>query len=73
MLSCSSMRVAVILSASLLGLGLVLGVVAVGTPFAVPTSQLALLSVLGAAILLAVAFLDAVLPNAAQRLHGCRH
>jgi hypothetical protein len=67
------MRVAVILSASLLGAGLVLGLVAVTTPFVVPWSQLSLLSVLAGAAVLGVVFLDALLPNAARRLDGCRH
>lgn len=73
MLTCSSMRVAVILSAILLGTGVVLGVVAMSTPFAIPTSQLALLLVLAGALVLAVVFVDALLPNAGQRLDGCRH
>ena len=73
MLTCSSMRVAVILSAILLGFGIVLGVVAISTPFAVPTSQLSLLLVLTGAVVLVVVFVDALLPNARQRLDGCRH
>ena len=73
MLSCSAMRVAVILSAILLGFGIVLGVVAISTPFAVPTSQLSLLLVLTGAVVLVVVFVDALLPNANQRLDGCRH
>ncbi len=73
MLNCSSMRVAVILSAGLLGLGVLLGLIAATTPFAVPTSQLSLLLVLSGALVLAAVFVDALLPNAAQRLDGCRH
>jgi len=73
MLNCSAMRVAVILSAILLGVGVVLGVVAISTPLAVPTSQLSLLLVLAGAAVLAVVFVDALLPNASQRLDGCRH
>lgn len=73
MLSCSTMRVAVILSAILLGFGIALGVVAISTPFAVPTSQLSLLLVLTGAVVLAVVFVDALLPNASHRLDSCRH
>ena len=73
MFTCSSMRVALILSALLLGLGVLLGVVAVITPFAVPTSQIALLLVLTGAALFALVFMDALLPNAGHRLDGCRH
>lgn len=73
MLSCSTMRVAVILSAIFLGFGIVLGVVAISTPFAVPTSQLSLLLVLTGAVVLALVFVDALLPNASHRLDGCRH
>ena len=73
MLNCSSMRVAVILSAGLLGLGIVFGMIAASTSFAVPTSQLSLLLVLSGALVLALVFADALLPNAAQRLDGCRH
>jgi hypothetical protein len=39
----------------------------------VPTSQLSLLLVLAGAAVLAVVFVDALLPNASQRLDGCRH
>jgi hypothetical protein len=67
------MRVAVILSAILLGSGIVLGLVAMSTPFLVQTSQLSLLLVLSGAVVLAVVFVDALLPNASHRLDGCRH
>jgi hypothetical protein len=73
MFSCSSMRAAVLLSASLLGLGLMLGAVAMSTALIVPTSQLALALVLAGATVLAVVFVDAMLPGADQRLDGCRH
>lgn len=67
------MRVAVILSALLLGLGFLLGLIAASSPLVAPTSQLALLLVLAGATVLTVVFLDALLPNATQRLDGCRH
>lgn len=73
MLDCNTMRVSVILSGGLLTLGIVLGVIAMTTPFAVPISQLALLLVLSGAVVLAATFLGALLPGAARRLDGCRH
>jgi hypothetical protein len=73
MFSCSSMRAAVLLSALLLGLGVLFGVVAMSTALLAPTSQLALALVLAGATVLAVVFVDALLPGADQRLDGCRH
>lgn len=73
MLTCSSMRAAVILSAILLTAGLLLGVVAVATPLAVPTSQFALLLVLSGAAVLAATFLAALIPGVSRRLDECRH
>ena len=73
MLNCSSMRAAVILSAALLMLGVLLGLVAVTTPFVVPASQLSLLLVLAGAAVLAATFLAALLPGVARRLDKCQH
>jgi len=73
MLDCNTMRASVILSGGLLTLGVVLGIVAMTTPFTVPISQLSLLLVLFGAIVLAGTFLAALLPGAARRLDGCRH
>jgi hypothetical protein len=73
MFSCSSMRAAVLLSALLLGLGVLFGVVTMSTALLAPTSQLALALVLAGAAVLAVVFVDALLPGADQRLDGCRH
>jgi hypothetical protein len=50
-----------------------LGAVAMSTALIVPTSQLALALVLAGATVLAVVFVDAMLPGADQRLDGCRH
>jgi hypothetical protein len=73
MLNCSSMRAAVILSASLLMLGVLLGIVAVSTPWIVPASQLSLLLVLAGAGVLTVTFLASLLPGVARRLDECQH
>jgi hypothetical protein len=73
MLNCSSMRAGVILSALLLGSGILLGVIAVSTGEAIPASHLSLFLVLGGAVVLSLVFLDALLPGAARRLDGCRH
>jgi hypothetical protein len=67
------MRVAVILSAALLALGIALEVIAMSTTLTVASSYLALFSVLAGALVLAIVFVDALLPNASQRLDGCQH
>ena len=73
MLSCQRLRTAVTVSALLLGLGLILETIAETTRWPVPTSYLALFSVLGAVALLAAIFLASLLPGAARRLSECRH
>ncbi|MCG6940992.1 MAG: hypothetical protein LJE69_07055 [Thiohalocapsa sp.] len=73
MFNCRSMRVAVILSALLLGAGLLLGLAAVAAPLSMPYTQLALILVLAGAAVLSAAFVDALLPGADRRLDGCRH
>ncbi|MCF7985669.1 MAG: hypothetical protein K9L70_14805 [Thiohalocapsa sp.] len=67
------MRAAVILSAVLMTVGILLGVAAVATPIAVPTSYLSLLLVLSGAAVLAATFLAALVPGVARRLDECRH
>lgn len=71
--NCRTMRSAVILSAALLAAGVLLGVVAMVTPLSIPTSQLALVLVLSAALLLAVTFLVALIPSVSRRMDECRH
>ncbi|MEA1049938.1 hypothetical protein U5801_08965 [Lamprobacter modestohalophilus] len=71
--NCRTMRAAVLLSALLLAAGVLLGVIAMMTPFAVPTSQLALVLVLSAALLLAVIFLVALIPGVSRHMDECRH
>jgi hypothetical protein len=73
MLNCSTMRVAVILSAALLALGVGLGIIAAFTPLVIPSTQLALILVLAGAAVLSVVFVDALLPGAGRRLDGCQH
>jgi hypothetical protein len=73
MLNCSSMRAAVILSAALLTLGVLLGIVGMTTPFTVAVTQFSLLLVLAGAAVLIVTFLVALLPGVARRLDECRH
>lgn len=73
MLNCQRLRTAVTVSALLLGLGLILETIAETTQWPVPTSHLALFSVLGAVALLAAIFLASLLPGTARRLSECRH
>jgi len=73
MLNCSSMRAAVILSAALLTLGVLLGIVGMTTPFTVAVTQLSLLLVLGGAAVLILTFLVALMPGVARGLDECRH
>lgn len=70
---CRTMRAAVILSGILLIAGVALGAIAIATPLTIPTSQLALLLVLAAALLLAVTFVVALIPGMSRRMDECRH
>jgi hypothetical protein len=70
---CRTMRAAVLLSAALLMAGVALGTVAMMTPLTIPTSQLALILVLAAALLFAVTFVVALIPAVARRMDECRH
>lgn len=73
MLNCKRLRAAVLLSAILLVIGLLLEVTAQLTAFAIPTTHLALLSVLSAALILALTLLVSLLPGTAERLNECMH
>ncbi|WP_295882526.1 hypothetical protein [uncultured Thiohalocapsa sp.] len=73
MFNCRSMRAAVIVSGLLLAAGLLLGLLAVSAPLTMPYTQTALMLVLAGAAVLSVAFIDALLPGADQRLDGCQH
>lgn len=70
---CRTMRAAVTLSAALLLAGVALGAIAMTTPLTIPTSQLALLLVLSAALLFTVTFVVALIPAVARRMDECRH
>jgi hypothetical protein len=73
MLTCKRLRSAVLVSALLLVLGLILETIAETTPWVIPTTHLALLSVLTGAGVLAVTFLVSLLPGTARRLAECQH
>jgi|GEM_PF-1704764 len=73
LINCRTMRAAVILSALLLAAGVLLGILAMTTPLSIPTSQLALMLVLSAALLLAVTFLVALIPGVSRHMDECRH
>lgn len=73
MTTCTTMRSAVMLSAGLFLTGTLMLAFAEFTGWAVPTSQLALLLVLGAAGTLVVAMLIALWPGNARRLTECLH
>lgn len=73
MFNCRTMRVAVISSGLLLAAGLLLGLLAVSAPLTMPYAQTSLMLVLAGAAVLSVAFIDALMPGADQRLDGCRH
>ena len=73
MLTCKRLRSAVLVSALLLVLGLILVAIAETTPWVIPTTHLALLSVLSGAAVLAATFLASLLPGTARRLAECQH
>lgn len=73
MLNCKRLRTAVLLSASLLVLGLLLELIAQLTALAIPATHLALLSVLSSVLVLALTFLASLLPGTARRLSKCQH
>jgi len=73
MLTCKRLRTAVLLSALLLILGLVLEAIAGATPWIVSTTYLALFLVLAGVVVLAATFLASLLPGTAKRLSECQH
>lgn len=73
MITCTTMRSAVILSFTLLASGILLFLVAEVGGLAVPAAHLALALALGAALTLAVAFLIAIWPGSEARLRECQH
>jgi hypothetical protein len=72
-LSCTTMRSAVILSFGLLAAGILMLLVAETTGLAVPVAHTALVLALGGALTLAVAFLIAIWPGSEARLRECQH
>lgn len=73
MLTCGAMRLAVSLSAALLASGVLLGLLVLGAVLPVALAPLSLWLVLGGAMVLAVTFLVALLPDVAHRLDNCQH
>lgn len=73
MITCTTMRSAVILSFGLLATGILMLLVAETTGLAVPIAHAALVLALGAALTLAVAFLIAIWPGNEARLRECQH
>ena len=73
MITCTTMRSAVILSFGLLASGILLLLVAETTGLAVPLAHASLTLALGAALTLAVAFLIALWPGSEARLRECQH
>lgn len=73
MLTCRSLRAAVILSAALLFSGVLLGLIVLAQLLPAPVAQLSLLLVLGGAAVLGVTFLVSLIPGVAHRLEGCQH
>lgn len=72
-ITCTTMRSAVILSFGLLISGGLSLLVAETTALAVPAAQLALVLALGSALTLALAFLIAIWPGNEARLRECQH
>jgi hypothetical protein len=73
MITCTTMRSAVLLSFGLLVSGMLFLLVAETTGLAVPVAHAALVLALGAALTLAIAFLIAVWPGSEARLRECQH
>ena len=73
MISCTTMRSAVILSAALFLAGVLLLLFAETTGLAIGVTQAALALVLAAAAVLAIVALLAMLPGSSRRLGGCQH
>lgn len=73
MITCTTMRSAVILSFGLLISGGLSLLVAETTGLAVPAAQAALVLALGSVATLALAFLIAIWPGSEARLRECQH
>lgn len=73
MISCTTMRAAVVLSATLFISGTLMLIFAETTGLMIPTAHTALLLVLGGASILVLAFIIAVFPGNAERLTNCLH
>ena len=73
MITCTTMRTTVLLSASLFLGGLLMLVLAEVTGVAVPTAHLALALTLGGALTLLLALGIALWPGNGARLSGCQH
>lgn len=73
MFTCPLMRSAVVLSAILLALGTLTGILAPALGFGVGGAHLALLGVLAATAIILAAFVLALLPERISHLEGCRH
>ena len=73
MISCTTLRSTVVLSAGLLLSGIILLLIAETAGLPVPTAHLALLAVLGGALTLALAFVVAIMPATRRHLDNCEH
>ncbi|QVL48590.1 MAG: hypothetical protein KFB96_23920 [Thiocapsa sp.] len=73
MISCTTLRSTVLLSAGLLLSGVLLLLLAETAGLPVPTAHLALLAVLGGAVTLAFSFALAVLPWSRHYFDNCEH
>lgn len=73
MFNCQLMRSAVVLSAILLALGTLMGILAPALGFGVGGAHLALLGVLAATAIILAAFVLALLPERISHLERCRH
>ncbi len=73
MISCTTLRSTVVLSAGLLLSGILLLGIAESAALPVPTAHLALLAVLGGVVTLGFAFSLAVLPWSRHYFDNCEH
>ncbi len=73
MINCNSMRAAIIFSGALLIAGLVLGGLAMSTPWLIQVSYASLILVLAASLVLGTIFLVAMIPGVSRRLEECQH
>jgi phosphate/sulfate permease len=73
MISCTTLRSTVVLSAGLFLSGILLLLIAETTGLPVPTAHLALFAVLGGALALALTFIVAVMPGIRHHFDNCEH